>query len=175
MTSCTERFVVIFKRKYPCVTNSNRSYIFFINTLMFDTVACRGLVIMGGGTFFKVGGNKCTSKNFRKCLWFQLETVTSQVLKYDFITYIPYEGINYAILNKITPLWKRIGEPAEIQIGCYRDDPGQQCRSGLSCGLFWLNKTVRRLRHWNFHLLSFWLALSLRCDVSYVTINEKFS
>ena len=31
------------------------------------------------------------------------------------------------------------------------------------------------LRHWNFRLLSFWLALSLLCDVSYVTINEKFS
>ena len=39
----------------------------------------------------------------------------------------------------------------------------------------WLNKTVQRLRHWNFHLLSFWLALMLLCDVSYVTINEKFS
>ena len=32
--------------------------------------------------------------------------------------------------------------------------------------LLWrLNKTVRRLCHWNFHLLSFWLALSLPCDV----------
>ena len=30
----------------------------------------------------------------------------------------------------------------------------------------WLNKTVRRLRHWNFHLLSFWRVLSLLCDVT---------
>ena len=31
------------------------------------------------------------------------------------------------------------------------------------------------MRHWNFHLFSFWLALLLLCDVSYVTINEKFA
>jgi len=48
--------------------------------------------------------------------------VTSQALKYDVITYTPYEGLNYSILDKVTPLWKRIGEPPEIQIGCYRGD-----------------------------------------------------
>ena len=84
-------------------------------------------------------------------------------------------GLNYTILDKITPLWKRIGEPPEIQIGCYRGDQGQQHYSGSSYDFFWLNKTVRHLCHWNFHLLSFWLALSLLCDVSYVTVNEKFS
>jgi len=31
-----------------------------------------------------------------------------------------------------------------------------------------------RLRHWNLHLLLFWLALSLLCYASYVTTNEKF-
>jgi len=77
----------------------------------------------------------------------------------------PYEDLNYTILDNITQLWKHIGEPREIQIGCYRGDPGQQRRSGSSYDLFWLNKTVRRLRHWNFHLLSFWLTLSLLCDV----------
>ena len=43
-------------------------------------------------------------------------------LKYDVITYrpAPYEGLNHAILDKITPLWKRIGEQPEIQIGCNR-------------------------------------------------------
>jgi len=30
--------------------------------------------------------------------------VTSQALKYDVITYTSYEGLNYAILHKITPL-----------------------------------------------------------------------
>jgi len=43
-------------------------------------------------------------KNYRKFLWFELETVTSQPLKYYIITYTPYEGLNYAILDKITPL-----------------------------------------------------------------------
>ena len=28
---------------------------------------------------------------------------------YDVITYTPYEGLNYIILDKIKPLWKRIG------------------------------------------------------------------
>jgi len=50
--------------------------------------------------------------------------VTSQALEYDVITYTPYEGLNYTILDKITPLRKRIGESPENKIGCYRDDPG---------------------------------------------------
>jgi len=29
--------------------------------------------------------------------------VTSQALKYDVITYTPYEGLNYTILDKTTP------------------------------------------------------------------------
>ena len=112
-------------------------------------------------------------------MWFELATVMSQALKYDVIIYAPYEGLNYTIiLDKITSLWKRISEPPEIQIGCYRGDPGQQRHSGSSydkSAFILLNKTVRRLRHWNFHLLSFWLALLLLWDVSYVKINEKFS
>ena len=114
---------------------------------------------MCGGTFFKVGGTSESQKNYRRFLYFELATVMSQALKCDVITYTPYEGLNYTILDKIKPLWKRIGEPPEIKIGCYMVDPGQQRHSGSSYGLLWLNKTVRRLRHWNFHLLSFWLAL----------------
>jgi len=30
--------------------------------------------------------------------------VTSQALKYDAITYTPYEGLTYTILDKTTPL-----------------------------------------------------------------------
>jgi len=63
-------------------------------------------------------------------LWFELATVTSQALKYDVITYTPYERIYCAILDKTTPLRKRIGEPPEIQIGCYRGDPGHQRHLG---------------------------------------------
>jgi len=56
--------------------------------------------------------------------------------------------------------------------------PDQQRHSGSSRNFFGVNDaTVRGLRHWNFHLLSFRLALSLLCDcdVSYAASNEKFS
>jgi len=33
-----------------------------------------------------------------------LATATSQGLKYDVITYTPYEGLKYTILDKTTPL-----------------------------------------------------------------------
>jgi len=69
-------------------------------------------------------------------LWFELATVPSQALKYDVITSTPHEGLNYTMLEKIQPLRKRIGEPSEIQIGCYRGDPGQQRHSGSSYDLF---------------------------------------
>jgi len=59
---------------------------------------------MGGGTFFKVGEHKCTSKNYKIFLRFQLATTTSQTLKYDVTAYTPYEGLNYTILDKITSL-----------------------------------------------------------------------
>jgi len=52
---------------------------------------------MGGGTFFKVGGHKRTSKNYRQFLWCELATVTSQALEYHAITYTPYEGQNYPV------------------------------------------------------------------------------
>ena len=95
---------------------------------------------MGGGNFFKRGGHKCTLKNYRKFLWFQLATVTSQALKFDVIAYTPYEVLNYTILDKTTPLWKRIDEPPEIQIGCYRGDPSRQRHSGWSYDWFWLTE-----------------------------------
>jgi len=63
-------------------------------------------------------------------------------MKYDVITYTSYEGLNCTIFDKITPLWKRISEPREIQIGCYKDDPGQQRHLGSSYDLFWLNRPV---------------------------------
>ena len=43
----------------------------------------------------------------------------------------PYEGQNYTISDKVTPLWKCICEPPEIQIGGYRGDS----RSTASLGL----------------------------------------
>jgi len=62
--------------------------------------------------------------------------MTLQALKYDVITYPPYEDLNCTILDKITPLWKRICEPPELQIGCYRGEPGQQRHSGSSHEFF---------------------------------------
>jgi len=51
----------------------------------------------------------------------------SQALKKGVITYTPYEGLNYIVLEfrQITPQGKRIGEPPEIQINCYRGNPGE--------------------------------------------------
>jgi len=61
---------------------------------------------MGGGTFFKVGGG--TSARWKEIIAnfvFELASVTSQTLKYDVITYTPYQGLNYTISDKTTPLW----------------------------------------------------------------------
>jgi len=88
--------------------------------------------------FSKWGGTSSRQKYYRKILWLELATVTSQALKYGVITCIPYEGLNYIILDKITLVWKRIGEPPQIQTGCYRGDPDQQRHSGSSHSLFWL-------------------------------------
>ena len=59
---------------------------------------------MGGGTFFTVGGYKCTSKNYRTFLWFELASVTSQASKYDVITYALYEGLNYYFRQNYTTM-----------------------------------------------------------------------
>ena len=54
-------------------------------------------------------------QDYRKFLRFELAIVTSRALKYDVITYTPYERPNYTIFDKITPLRKRVGKPLEIQ------------------------------------------------------------
>ena len=61
-------------------------------------------------------------------VWISNCEVTS--IENDVITYTPYEGLNYTTLDKIKPLWKRIGELPDIQMGCYRGDPGQQRHLG---------------------------------------------
>jgi len=57
---------------------------------------------MGGGTFFKVGGTSARQTTLENFLWFELATMTSQLLKCDVITNTPYEGLNCTILDKIT-------------------------------------------------------------------------
>jgi len=59
---------------------------------------------MDGGTFIKVGGTSARQNKYRNFWWFELATVTSQALKYDVFACKPYEGLNYTILDKITPL-----------------------------------------------------------------------
>ena len=75
-------------------------------------------------------------------MWFELATVMSQAFKLEVITYTLYEGLNHTILDKISPLWKHIGEPPEIQIGCYTGDPGEQRHLGWEYDLFWLKNPL---------------------------------
>jgi len=85
----------------------------------------------GWRNLFQSGGAQVhVEKKLKQILWFELATVTPHALKYDVITYAPCEGLNYTILDKTRPLPKRIGEPPEIQIGCYRGDQGHQRHSG---------------------------------------------
>jgi len=50
---------------------------------------------------FSKGGGTSARQKIHKILWFALATVTSQALKYDVITYTPYEGLSYTILDKL--------------------------------------------------------------------------
>ena len=54
--------------------------------------------------FSKCGAHVHVEKKLLQILWFELVTMTSQGLKYDVITYTPYEGLNHTILHKTTPL-----------------------------------------------------------------------
>jgi len=56
---------------------------------------------MGGRNLFQSGGTSGRHKTTEKFLRFEVATVTSQALKYDVITYTPYKGLNYTILDKI--------------------------------------------------------------------------
>jgi len=79
----------------------------------------------GWKNLFQSGGAQVhVEKKLLQILWFELAAVTSQALKHDVITHTPYEHLNYTMLDKTTPLQKCTGEPPEIQIGCYRGDPG---------------------------------------------------
>jgi len=53
---------------------------------------------------FSKWGAQVQVKKLVAILWFEWATVTSQSLKYDVITYTPYEGLKYTILDKTTPL-----------------------------------------------------------------------
>jgi len=70
---------------------------------------------MDGGTFFKVGGHKRTSKKLYKILavWISNCDVTSIDVWRHYI-YTPFEGLNYTTLDKITQIWKSMVEPREI-------------------------------------------------------------
>jgi len=87
-------------------------------------------------------------KTMQKLLWFELALWRNKQWN---MTSLPIHHmkvqIQYNILNNIKPLLKRIGEPPQIQIGCCKGDTGKQRHSGSSYDLFWLHKTVRRLRH----------------------------
>jgi len=44
--------------------------------------------------FSKWGAHVYDKKTVREFLWFELATVASQALKYDVITYTPYENVS---------------------------------------------------------------------------------
>jgi len=48
---------------------------------------------------FSKWGDQVYFKNYRKCLRFELEIVTSQTLKYDVFTDTPYEGGSSVVLK----------------------------------------------------------------------------
>jgi len=80
---------------------------------------------MGGGTFFKVGGG--TSARWKEIIanfvvWIGNCGVTSIEIWRHYIYTIWTTKLRYFT----TPQRKRTGEPLEIQIGCYRGDPGQR-------------------------------------------------
>jgi len=86
-------------------------------------------IAMSGGTFFEVGG---TSVRWKKIIanfvvWIGNCDVTSVEIWRHYI-HIIWKS-NYTILDKTTPPWKLVGEPSEIQIRCYRGDPGHQRHS----------------------------------------------
>ena len=60
------------------------------DTYVDASMLCRSLHTMrnavGGGTFIKVGGTS-GRQNYRKFLWFELATATTQALKYDIIIF----------------------------------------------------------------------------------------
>ena len=68
-----------------------------------------------------------------------------------------------------------------IQKGCstlsrmptLRGDSRSPATLGLITQLMLSEFDLSSLRHWSFHLLSFWLALSSLCDVSYATMNNQ--
>ena len=49
-------------------------------------------------------GTSAHQKAMQKFLWFELEAVTSQTLKYVVLIYTPLEGLNFTILDKNKPL-----------------------------------------------------------------------
>jgi len=61
------------------------------------------VLLMGDGTFFKVRGTNASQKKYRKILWCELATVTSQALKYDVINFcLPACSSNF-MQNSISP------------------------------------------------------------------------
>jgi len=144
-----------------------------------STLAPRSNVTHGWRNLFQSGRHKWTSKTSRKCfvVWIGDYDVTIiEIWRHYLYTIWKFKlhafRWNYTTMK--TYRWTTWNEK-----DCYRGDPGQQHHSDSSYVLFWLNKTVRCLRHWNFNLLSFLLSLLLLCGVSCATINrsshDKFS
>ena len=136
-----------------------------LRNIVLDSACTPGNCVYRHGwrNLFQSGGHKCTIKkiiaNF--VVWIGNCDVTSiEIWRHSIYTIrrskLHYFRQNYTTVKKYrwtTWNWN----------GLLQGRP----RSSASLGLiirFILNKTVQRLRHLNFCLLSFWLALSLPCD-----------
>jgi len=86
--------------------------------------------------FWKWGGTSAR-QNTRGLNW-QLWWHNHQIM--TSLAIPPYKGLNCTISDKITLLWKRIGEPLAIKKAVTGATPGQQRHSGSSRDLFWLQK-----------------------------------
>ena len=142
----------------PCASQTMKKNIYFpLN----QNLTCANYGIYHGWrNHFLSGGQKCTSKRLPYSQRFQLATVTSQALKYDIYAIWRYK-LHYFRQNYLTMQtyrWTTWNSNRLLQ-----GQPRSSASQSVSIYSDWLNKSVRRLRHWNFHLLSFWMALSLPC------------
>jgi len=102
-------------------------------------------------------------------LWFELATVTSQALKYDIV--------NYSICrSKLHHLWRRIDEPPEIQIGCYRGNSRSTASLGLIARFILTKCNHSMLACWVPEISTYFHSgWPYRCSVTLVTVHKNES
>jgi len=135
--------------------------------LCINTSISKWIICMGGGTFSKVGGTCARWKesiglaNF--VVWIGNCDVTSIEIWRHYLYTIWRYKLHYFRQNYTTMKTYRLTTWNSNRLLQWQ--PRLTASLGLTIRLFWLTKTVRRLHHWNFHLLSCSLVLSLLCPL----------